>query len=192
MLIDFVAAAGIFLLADFIYAMDHYFVHRNAMRYLAQHRPHHDFYADGRATPLFMPGEFARYTATGLATILVGALLWWQTGVIGFVIGGVLKFAHNYLFHMYQHHWAYKEHDKNDAPMRAGWGIASARYHQFHHDHPNRRPFTYAETWAGWDRILEMADPVLSRVSANHRRARRNAARRSLAAAGPRRQTGLE
>lgn len=43
--------------------------------------------------------------------------------------------------------------------------MASARYHAFHHSHPDDRIFTYAESWAGFDRILELLHPWLVRFT---------------------------
>jgi hypothetical protein len=86
-----------------------------------------------------------------------------MTGNWGFLAGAVLKFLHSLVFHLYQHGWW------SETPVRklgfaapkGGWGIASARYHAFHHSHPEEGVFTYAESWRGFDRLLEIAHPWL-------------------------------
>jgi anti-anti-sigma regulatory factor len=57
---------------------------------------------------------------------------------------------------------------KLGAPKRT-WLLASAKYHAFHHSHPDDAVFTYSESWAGFDRILEWAHPWLVKLTKDGR-----------------------
>jgi hypothetical protein len=49
-----------------------------------------------------------------------------------------------------------------------GWGLARARYHAYHHARPDDGAvFTYAESWQGFDRLLERMHPWLVRFTAD-------------------------
>jgi hypothetical protein len=106
------------------------------------------------------------------------------TGNPGFVLGAVVKYVHSLTLHLYQHHWW------ADTPVRqqclgtprSHWGLVSARYHAFHHSDPTDPVFTYSETWAGWDRLLELAHPFLVRLTVDGKERRR--ANRSLPPCG--------
>jgi hypothetical protein len=95
-----------------------------------------------------------------------------MTGNVGFFVGAALKFAHTLLFHLYQHGWWGTVPLRRQClgPPRRTWGLATARYHAYHHSHPDDPIFTYAETWAGFDRILEHLHPWLVRFTADRRR----------------------
>ena len=170
------AAAGfVFFVSDLVYVLDHYFVHHDRERYARTHGRHHRRYNGPKDGPHLDPGERGTYNSAGLASTVGASVLALYTGNVGFVAGALLKWAHSLLFHLYQHHWW------SEVPIvsqgvprpRARWGLATARYHAYHHAQPNDTRFTYAESWAGFDRLLELAHPWLVRWTADARRARR-------------------
>jgi len=112
--------------------------------------------------------ELSTYGTAAVMSIAGMSVLSLFTGNAGFLLGAVLKFVHTLLFHVYQHRWW------NDVPLRKQglgpprrtWGLASARYHAFHHSDPDDAIFTFAESWAGYDRILEKLHPRLFPLTA--------------------------
>ncbi len=171
-------ALGVFLAADLIYTVRHYLVHHDSDAYVRTHEEHHERYLGARDGLVLDAKEFWVYTRSGLIMAVAGLGLSLLTKEPGFAIGAAVKWAHNYLFHLYQHRWWGTDTGESfeRRPVRAGWGMASARYHAFHHHAARSRPFTYAETWAGFDRLLELAHPWLLRWTADARRSRRPAA----------------
>jgi sterol desaturase/sphingolipid hydroxylase (fatty acid hydroxylase superfamily) len=170
-----VAAFSVFFMADLVYTVDHYLVHRDARRYKATHGRHHRRYNRVKDAPQLDAYELSTYTTAGVLLFVGTSLVSLFSGNLGFVLGALVKYAHSLLFHLYQHRWWGPINVRKlwKAPPRPSWGIASARYHAWHHSHPDDGPFTYAETWAGFDRILERLDPWLARLSANRRGPRR-------------------
>jgi len=163
------AAAASFLVMDLVYALDHYFVHHDKKRYAETHARHHRRYNGKRSGPQLDGYELSTYTSAAIMSLMPTGVLMLLTGNPGFVIGAVLKYAHTLLFHLYQHRWwgeTALRKQQLGRPVRT-WGIASARYHAFHHSDPDDRLFTYAETWAGFDRLLEWAHPWLVRYTAD-------------------------
>lgn len=173
------AMAAVFAVSDLVYVLDHYFVHHDRERYARTHARHHRRYNGPRDGPHLDPGERATYNSAGLASCLAGSVLSLYSGNPGFLLGAVLKWAHSLLFHLYQHRWwgAVPVGSQRIPRARAHWGLASARYHAFHHAHPSDKRFTYAETWAGFDRLLELAHPWLVRLTVDGGRVRRSARR---------------
>ncbi len=171
----FFAAIGVFFVADLIYALDHYFVHHDAVRYRATHGRHHRRYNRPREGPHLDRHELSTYTSAAIMSLMGTSVLSLITGNIGFVLGALLKYGHTLLFHLYQHRWwgSVPLRRQRLDPPDPTWGLADARYHAFHHSHPGERPFTYAETWAGFDRLLELAHPYLYPLTADAQRARR-------------------
>lgn len=169
------AIAFFFFVADLVYAVDHYFVHHDRERYRATHSRHHRRYNGAKDAPQLDNYELSTYGTAAVMYVAISSVLSLLTGNPGFFIGAVLKFGHTLLFHLYQHGWwgavPVRKQDLG-APKRT-WGFASARYHAFHHSHPEDRIFTYSESWAGFDRILELVHPWLYRFTADGR-ARRN------------------
>jgi hypothetical protein len=105
------------------------------------------------------------------------------TGNWGFAIGAILKYVHSLVFHCYQHKWwspSTTLKKQNLAAPRRTWGLATAHYHAHHHGHPNDPIFTYSESWAGFDRILEWAHPWLVKYTVD---GRARAAKQAAAAA---------
>ena len=173
MLATIAAVLAVFFIADLIYTVRHYWVHHDARAYVREHKWHHGRYRGKQTGAVLDWSEFAVYTRSGVAMALLGGFLTWLSGEPGFLIGAVLKWIHNYVFHLYQHAWWGREPDEwRRAPPRAGWGLASARYHAYHHRAARRRPFTYAESWAGFDRILERLHPLIVRFTPDARRSR--------------------
>ena len=167
MLSTIVAALAFFFVADLVYVADHYFVHHDKARYKVTHGRHRRRYNGVKDGPQLNEYEFSTYSSAALVSILGMSVVSLLTGNAGFFLGAVLKYAHSLLFHCYQHGWwgpvpLRKQH--LGAPERT-WGIASARYHAFHHSNPDEPVFTYAETWAGFDRLLERAHPWLVRFT---------------------------
>jgi len=170
------AVLATFFVADAVYTIDHYLVHRDRKRYAATHSRHHRRYNGSKDAPQLDAYELSTYTTAAVMLLLVGATLSLFTGNIGFVVGALLKYAHSLTFHVYQHRWWGQvpiRQQRLDAP-RAHWGIASAHYHSRHHSHPNDRPFTYAESWAGFDRVLEAMHPRLVRFTVDGSHDRRS------------------
>jgi len=164
------AALAVFFVADLVYTIDHYLVHRDRRRYKVTHSRHHRRYNRAKDAAQLDAYELSTYTSAGVMLLLGASLVTLFSGNLGFVIGAALKYVHSLLFHLYQHAWWGPVHVRKQAlaPKRT-WGIASARYHAWHHAHPDDEIFTYAETWAGFDRLLELIDPWLVRVTADHR-----------------------
>ncbi len=168
-------ALGTLLVADLVYALDHYLVHHDAARYRATHGRHHRRYNGARAGGAHLDRHEVRtYSSAAFMMACGTSVLGLFTGNPGFVLGAVAKYLHSLAFHLYQHAWW------SDTPVRqqhlgaprAHWGLASARYHAFHHSDPNDRVFTYSESWAGWDRLLERAHPFLHRFTVDGKQRR--------------------
>lgn len=161
------ACAAFFFVADLVYAIDHYLVHHDRERYRVTHGRHHRRYNGKKDAAQLDAYELSTYGSAAIMTIAITSVLSLTTGNPGFLLGAVLKFAHTLLFHWYQHRWWGEvplRQQHLDAPKRS-WLMASARYHAFHHSHPDDRIFTYAESWAGFDRILELLHPWLVRFT---------------------------
>jgi hypothetical protein len=163
------AIVGVFFISDLVYTLDHYFVHHDKKRYLTGHGRHHARYGGAKSGAQLDWYEVSTYATAALMSMMPTSLVSLFTGNPGFFLGAVLKFGHSLLFHLYQHGWW------TDRPVSklglekptGGWGIASAAYHAHHHAYPNDAPFTYTETWKGFDRILEWAHPWLVRFTAD-------------------------
>ena len=157
------AAAGIFFVSDLVYAADHYLVHHDRARYSATHSRHHRRYNVAKNGPQLDSYELTTYGTAALMSMAGTSVLSLMSGNFGFLLGALLKLAHTLLFHCYQHGWWGKVHLRKQrlGVPKVGWGIASARYHAYHHSNPDDLPFTYAETWQGFDRLLELAHPWL-------------------------------
>jgi len=165
------AAGSFFFVADLVYVLDHYFVHHDRERYRATHSRHHRRYNGVKDAPQLDGYELSTYSTAAVASMAGMSVLSLLTGNPGFFVGAALKYAHSLAFHCYQHRWwgdVALRRQNLGAPARH-WGIASARYHAHHHSHPNEGPFTYAESWAGFDRILERAHPWLVRYTTDGR-----------------------
>jgi hypothetical protein len=163
------AAAFFFFIADLVYAVDHYMVHHDRERYRATHGRHHRRYNGKKDAAQLDSYELSTYGSAAVMTMAITSVVSLMTGNPGFFIGAVLKFIHTLLFHVYQHGWwsaVPLRQQKLGAPKRS-WLIASAKYHAFHHSHPDDRVFTYAESWAGFDRVLEALHPWLVRFTAD-------------------------
>lgn len=165
------AAAFFFFAADLVYTLDHYLVHHDRERYRRGHGRHHTRYVGEKDAPHLDEYELSTYTSAALISIAAMLTLSLLTGNWGWAIGSVLKYAHSLVFHLYQHKWwsAVAVKKQGLAPPAPTWGLASARYHAHHHSHPNDRVFTFAETWAGFDRILEWAHPWLVKYTVDGR-----------------------
>lgn len=165
------AVVGFFVVADLVYALDHYFVHHDRERYRATHSRHHRRYNGTKDAAQLDDYELSTYGSAAVVSIAGMSVLSLFTGNPGFFIGAVLKFAHTLLFHLYQHRWWGVVPVRKQAlgVARRTWLLASARYHAFHHSHPDDATFTFAESWAGYDRILEVLHPRLVRFTADGR-----------------------
>lgn len=165
------AAAAFFFVADLVYALDHYFVHHDRERYRATHGRHHRRYNGPKDAPQLDRYELSTYGTAAILSIAGMSVVSLFTGNPGFFAGAVLKLVHTLLFHVYQHGWwgpvALRKQNLG-APART-WGLATARYHAYHHAHPNEPLFTYAESWAGFDRILEALHPWLYKLTVDGR-----------------------
>ncbi len=161
------AIAGVFFLSDLVYTLDHYFVHHDKKRYASGHGRHHLRYGGTRDSEHLNFYEVSTYATASLMSLMPTSLLSLFTGNPGFVLGALLKFVHSLLFHLYQHRWwgARPVSKLGLAKPTGGWGIASAAYHAHHHAAPNDGPFCYAESWKGFDRLLEWAHPRLVRFT---------------------------
>ncbi|HSO34804.1 MAG TPA: sterol desaturase family protein [Labilithrix sp.] len=161
------ACAAFFFVADLVYAVDHYLVHHDRERYRVTHGRHHRRYNGKKDAPQLDAYELSTYGSAAIMTVAITSVLSLGTGNPGFLLGAVLKFVHTLLFHLYQHRW-WREiplrQQHLGAPKRT-WRIASAKYHAFHHSHPDDAIFTYAESWAGFDRLLELLHPWLVRFT---------------------------
>jgi hypothetical protein len=176
-LVNALAAGAFFVAADLVYTMDHYFVHHDRERYKQGHSRHHRRYVGAKDGPQLDSYELTTYGSAAVVSFAVMAVLALLTGVWGFAIGAALKFLHSLLFHCYQHRWwsgAPLRRQRVGRPRRS-WGIASAEYHAHHHAHPDDEVFTFAESWQGFDRILERVHPWLVRYTVDGRSARRGA-----------------
>lgn len=165
------AIVGFFFVADLVYALDHYFVHHDRERYRATHSRHHRRYNGVKDSSQLDAYELSTYGTAATMAIAGTSVLSLFTGNIGFFLGALLKFAHTLLFHLYQHGWwsSVPLRKQNLGVPKHTWGLASARYHAFHHSHPDDAIFTYAESWAGYDRILEILHPWLYGFTADGR-----------------------
>lgn len=162
-----VAILGVFFVSDLVYALDHYLVHFDRERYARTHSIHHRRY-NGRKNERHLDhSELTTYGSAALMSACATSALTLLTGNPGFFLGSVLKFVHTLLFHHYQHRWWSEVAVRKQGLPKAtsGWGIASANYHAYHHSHPDDLPFTYAETWKGFDRILEWLHPWLLKLT---------------------------
>ncbi|AKV02786.1 hypothetical protein AKJ09_09449 [Labilithrix luteola] len=162
-----VAAAAFFVGADLVYTVDHYLVHHDHDRYKRTHSRHHRRYVGSKDAVQLDGYELWTYGRAALISTLAMVPLSLLTGNPGFVIGGVLKFVHSLLFHLYQHGWwsSVPLRKQGLPPPKPGWGFASAHYHAHHHAYPDDAVFTYAESWQGFDRILEWAHPRIVRYT---------------------------
>lgn len=167
MLSTILAAVAFFFVADMVYVADHYLVHHDRVRYKVTHGRHHRRYNGKKDGPQLDEYELSTYSSAALVSILGMSVVSLLTGNVGFFIGAVLKYAHSLVFHCYQHRWwsATPLRKQNLAAPTRTWGLASARYHAYHHSHPDEPVFTYAESWAGFDRILEALHPWLVRYT---------------------------
>ncbi len=175
MISELCAGFAVFVVADVAYTMDHYFVHHDRERYKRTHGRHHRRYNGSKDAPQLDAYELTTYSSAAVMSLLITSTVSMMSGNPGFVIGALLKYAHSLLFHLYQHKWWSQmpiRRQNLGAPKR-GWGIASARYHAYHHSHPDDAVFTYAESWKGFDRILELAHPWLHRFTKDGARARK-------------------
>ena len=165
------AAAVFFIAADLVYTLDHYFVHHDRERYRTGHSRHHRRYNVAKDAPQLDDYELSTYGSAALMSFAGMSTLSLLTGNWGFALGAVLKFVHSLLFHCYQHRWwsSTPLRKQNQQPPTRGWGLATAHYHAHHHAHPNDGVFTYAESWQGFDRILEWAHPWLVRFTKDGR-----------------------
>jgi sterol desaturase/sphingolipid hydroxylase (fatty acid hydroxylase superfamily) len=168
------ATLAVFFVADLVYVLDHYFVHHDRDRYRQTHSRHHRRYNGPKDAPQLDEYELSTYNSAGFGLLIAMSVLSLFTGNIGFVAGAALKWMHSLIFHCYQHGWWSKTSIRNAPPPKpkATWGMASARYHAYHHSNAESRRFTYAESWAGFDRLLEMADPFLVRFTVDARQGR--------------------
>ncbi len=172
------AAVAFFFVADMVYALDHYLVHHDRARYKVTHGRHHARYNGKKDGPQLNAYEFSTYSSAAIVSMMGMSMLSLLTGNPGFFLGALLKYIHSLVFHCYQHGWwgdVPLRKQRLEAPRRT-WGIASARYHAFHHTHPDEPIFTYAESWAGFDRILEALHPWLVRRTVDRTSHVRNAA----------------
>jgi Fatty acid hydroxylase superfamily len=169
MLLELILAAAFFFVADLVYVADHYLVHHDRARYKVTHGRHHRRYNGKKDGPQLDAYELSTYSSAALISTLGMSVLSLLTGHIGFFAGAVLKYLHSLVFHCYQHGWwgEVPVRRLDLPPPRRSWGIASARYHAYHHSHPDEAVFTYAESWAGFDRILEALHPWLVRYTAD-------------------------
>lgn len=176
------AIVGFFFFADLVYALDHYWVHHDRERHKATHSRHHRRYNGARGAPHLDAYELSTYSTAAIMSIAGTSVLSLFTGNPGFLVAALLKYVHSLLFHLYQHGWWGRvpvRRQQLGAPKRT-WGFASARYHAFHHSHPDDEIFTYAESWAGFDRILEKLHPALVRFTADGRARRMTSARNAV------------
>jgi hypothetical protein len=173
------ACFAVFVVSDLVYTVDHYLVHHDKDRYLKTHGRHHVRYGGAKGGSHLDHYEVSTYATAAFMSLMPTSLLTLFTGNPGFFLGAVLKFVHSLLFHLYQHRWWGAVNVRKLAPPRprGGWGIASARYHAFHHANPDDEVFTYCESWKGFDRILEWLHPWLHRFTVDGARKLRAEAR---------------
>jgi hypothetical protein len=169
-------ALGVLFLADLIFAIDHYLVHHDVKRYKRTHGRHHQRYFRAKDAPQLDAYELSTYNSAGFGYLIAMSVATLFTGNLGFVLGAAIKWVHSLTFHLYQHGWwsekAAVRKLELGRPNRS-WGLATARYHAWHHSDPSKPPFTYAESWAGFDRILEMLDPWIQRYTVDVRNRKR-------------------
>lgn len=160
-------ACAAFCIADLVYAVDHYLVHHDRHRYRLTHGRHHRRYNGKKDAAQLDAYELSTYGSAALMSVAITSVVSLMTGNPGFLLGAVLKFAHTLLLHGYQHRWwgEVPLRQQNLGAPRRSWLLASAKYHAFHHSHPDDRVFTYAESWSGFDRILELLHPWLVRFT---------------------------
>jgi hypothetical protein len=172
------AVAGVFFVCDLVYTLDHYFVHHDKARYAKTHARHHVRYGGAKSGLHLDAYELSTYGTAALMSIAPTSLLTLFTGNPGFLLGAALKFLHSLLFHLYQHGWWGPIHIRKLGIERPRWGIgiASARYHAFHHANPDDERFTYCESWKGFDRLLEWAHPWLVKYTVDGKNRIRKAA----------------
>lgn len=166
------AMAAVFFVADLVYTLDHYLVHHDRKRFAATHAVHHARYNRIKDAPQLDAYELTTYSTSGFLLTLAMSVISLFTGNVGFVLGGAAKWAHSLLFHLYQHRfWNIGVPvGRQGIPCpRSNWGLCTDRYHAFHHSNPDDRRFTYAESWAGFDRLLERLDPWLVRHTVDGR-----------------------
>ncbi|MDA1194812.1 MAG: sterol desaturase family protein [Planctomycetota bacterium] len=168
---ELLAVAAVFFIADLVYVIDHYLVHHDRDRYRRTHFRHHRRYNGPKSGPQFDAYELGTYNSAGFGLLLCMSVVTLFSGNIGFLLGGGLKWVHSLLFHLYQHGWWGPVAVRQAPPPRPRrtWGLASARYHAWHHSNPDDGRFTYAESWAGFDRILEILHPRLVRYTVDGR-----------------------
>lgn len=161
------SAALFFFAADLVYTLDHYFVHHDRERYRAGHSRHHRRYNVAKDAPQLDDYELSTYGSAALLAFVAMSTLSLLTGNWGFALGAVLKFVHSLLFHCWQHGWwsAVPIRKQGLPAPRRGWGLATASYHEHHNAYPEHEVFAYAESWQGFDRILEWAHPWLVRFT---------------------------
>jgi sterol desaturase/sphingolipid hydroxylase (fatty acid hydroxylase superfamily) len=167
------AIVGVFFVSDLVYTVDHYLVHFDKDRYKQGHVNHHVRYGGTKDSVHLDRYELSTYSSAAFMSFLPASLLTLFTGNVGFALGVVLKYVHTLLFHCYQHGWWGPTHiraQKLGEPKRT-WGICSAKYHAWHHSNPDDGPFAYAESWGGFDRILEWAHPWLYKYTVDGRKA---------------------
>ena len=171
---ELITVLAVFFIADLVYVLDHYFVHHDRDRYRATHSRHHRRYNGPKNGPQLDGYELSTYNSAGFGLLIATSILSLFTGNWGFLLGAALKWVHSLVFHCYQHGWWNKTSIRIDPPPRPGawWGMASARYHAWHHSNPNDSRFTFAESWAGFDRILEKLHPWLVKYTVDGRAGR--------------------
>ncbi len=163
-MLSVVAAAATYLVAaDLVYAVDHYLVHHDRERYRRTHGRHHRRYNGTKDGPQLDAYELSTYGSAAVYGMALMSALSLLTGNVGFFLGAAGKLVHSLVFHVYQHRWWGDVPLRRQGlpPARRSWGLASARYHAFHHSHPDDTVFAYAESWAGFDRLLEWCHPWL-------------------------------
>src|SRR5262245_19552569 len=136
-----------FIAADLVYTLDHYFVHHDRERYRTGHGRHHRRYNGKKDAPQLDAYEVTTYGSAALVSFVGMSAVSLVTGNWAFAAAAVLKFIHSLAFHCYQHHWWSDEVAlrKQGLPMpKRGWGFATAKYHAWHHSHPDHEVFTYS------------------------------------------------
>ncbi|HEY8078340.1 MAG TPA: hypothetical protein VIF62_29630 [Labilithrix sp.] len=156
-----------FFFADLVYTLDHYFVHHDRERYRRGHSRHHRRYNGVKDDVQLDHYEITTYSSASLVSIAGMAAIALLFGAWGLLVGAVLKWIHSLVFHCYQHKWwgEVPIRQQGKTTPKRGWGVASAHYHSYHHAFPDDGVFTYAESWKGFDRILEWAHPWLVRFT---------------------------
>jgi hypothetical protein len=177
------AIAAVFFVSDFVYALDHYLVHYDRERYKTTHIIHHVRYGGVRKGPHLDHSELSTYGTAAFMSLMPTSVLTLLTGNPGFFIGALLKFLHTLIYHHYQHGWWSEVNVKaqKQGKPKPTWGLAHAKYHAWHHSNPDDLPLTVSESWAGFDRILELLHPWLYRyVTVDGRKEMRKHRRQEL------------